>query len=57
MGYTYDNNTNIQHNVYYLYISEFRFCYNIVYLIILPFTLFVLLFVLGKDIGNIYKHS
>ena len=36
-GFTKNNNINIQHNIYYSYISEFLLCYNIVYLIILPF--------------------
>ena len=29
--------SNIHHNIYYLYIFEFRFCYNIIIFIILPF--------------------
>ena len=47
----------MHHNIYYLYISEVRFFNNIVYFIISPFILFVLLFVMVKDIRQIYKHS
>ena len=37
IGYTLKNITNIHHNIYYLYIFEFQFCYSIVYFGILPF--------------------
>ena len=37
--------------------SEFRFFYNIVYCIILPFYIFDLKFTMGKDIWIIYRHS
>ena len=37
MNSCFKTNSNIHHNIYYSYISEFRFCYNIVFFIILPF--------------------
>ena len=40
-----------------MYISKFRFYCNILYCTILPFYIFNSQFIMGKDIGLIYKHS
>ena len=50
-------NNNIHPNIYYLYISEFRFYCNILYCIILPFYILKSQFIMGKDIGRIKKNS
>ena len=52
-------NINIHHNIYYSYSSEFRLCYNIVFLCFSCSVLFLFypLFVMGKYIGKFYKNS